>query len=163
MLPEHFVHGSIVWKRNSHTMWGIIFVLSALAYTSLGAPQDAVATTPVQIISQNAVVNADGSFNYSFEASNGIKVEESGYLKPAIDVRAGLGEDKNDENGDSQVIQGSFSYTAPDGTPINLKYIADETGFHPEGAHLPTPPPIPGAIQRALNVLPETTSEQPPQ
>jgi hypothetical protein len=40
------------------------FVLSALAYTSLGAPQDAVGTTPVQIISQNAVVNADGSFNY---------------------------------------------------------------------------------------------------
>jgi hypothetical protein len=60
----------------------------------------------------------------SFEASNGIKVEESGYVKPAIDVRAGLGEDKNDEdNGDSQVIQGSFSYTAPDGTPINLKYV----------------------------------------
>jgi hypothetical protein len=40
------------------------FVLTALACPSLGAPQDAVATTPVQIISQNAVVNADGSFNY---------------------------------------------------------------------------------------------------
>jgi hypothetical protein len=62
-------------------------------------------------------------FCCSFEASNGIKVEESGYLKPAIDVRTGLGEDKDDENGDSQVIQGSFSYTAPDGTPINLKYV----------------------------------------
>lgn len=145
-------------------MWEITLVLSALACPSLGAPQDAVAPTPAQIIFQNAVVNADGSFNYSFEASNGIKVEESGYVKPAIDVRAGLGEDKNEEdNGDSQVIQGSFSYIAPDGTPINLKFIADETGFHPEGAHLPTPPPIPGAIQRALSVLPDATSEPPPQ
>jgi hypothetical protein len=40
------------------------FVVCVLAYPSLGAPQDAVATTPVQIISQKAVVNADGSFNY---------------------------------------------------------------------------------------------------
>ncbi|XP_021942172.1 endocuticle structural glycoprotein SgAbd-8-like, partial [Zootermopsis nevadensis] len=97
-----------------------------------------------------------------FEASNGIKIEESGFVKPAIDVRSGLGADKNDENaGDIQVIQGSFSYTAPDGSPISLRYIADETGFHPEGAHLPTPPPIPIAIQRALSVLPDTTSEQP--
>jgi hypothetical protein len=58
----------------------------------------------------------------SFEASNGIKVEESGFVKPAIDIRTGLGDNKDSEaGGDIQVIQGSFSYTAPDGTPINLK------------------------------------------
>jgi hypothetical protein len=115
----------------------------------------------VQIISQQSVVNADGSFNYSFEASNGIKVEESGFVKPVIDVRSGVGEGTTDENaGDSQVIQGSFSYVAPDGTPISLKYVADETGFHPEGAHLPTLPPIPGPIQEALSRLAEVTSEK---
>jgi hypothetical protein len=44
-------------------------------------------------------------------------------VKPVIDVRSGLGEGTTDENtGDSQVIQGSFSYTAPDGSPISLKY-----------------------------------------
>jgi hypothetical protein len=39
-------------------------VIFALACPSLGAPQDAGATTPVHIISQNSVVNADGSFNH---------------------------------------------------------------------------------------------------
>jgi hypothetical protein len=61
-------------------------------------------------------------FCCSFEASNGIKIEESGYVKPSVDIRSGVGDDKNGDNGgDIQVIQGSFSYTAPDGTPISLK------------------------------------------
>ena len=45
---------------------------------------------------------------------------------------------------------GSFSYTSPEGVPITLNYVADENGFHAEGAHLPTPPPIPEAIAKAL-------------
>lgn len=46
--------------------------------------------------------------------------------------------------------QGDFKYTAPDGTPISLQYIANENGFQPQGAHLPTAPPIPEAILRSL-------------
>lgn len=49
--------------------------------------------------------------------------------------------------------QGSFHYTAPDGTPIALQYVANENGFQPQGAHLPTPPPIPELIQRALDYI----------
>lgn len=45
---------------------------------------------------------------------------------------------------------GDFKFTALDGTPISLTYIANENGFQPQGAHLPTPPPIPEAILRSL-------------
>jgi hypothetical protein len=54
----------------------------------------------------------------------------------------------------SQVVQGRFSYPAPDGTPITIEYTADENGFHAQGAHIPTPPPIPEAIRRALAANP---------
>lgn len=36
-----------------------------------------------------------------------------------------------------QVAIGGYSYTAPDGQLISLKYKADSNGFVPEGDHLP--------------------------
>ena len=78
----------------------------------------------------------------SFETGNGIVAEESGFLKNA----------GNPET-EAQVVQGSSSYISPDGQQISLTYVADENGFQPQGAHLPTPPPIPAAIQRALEYL----------
>lgn len=54
----------------------------------------------------------------------------------------------------SQVVQGRYSYPAPDGTPITIEYTADENGFRAQGAHIPTPPPIPEAIRRALAANP---------
>lgn len=54
---------------------------------------------------------------------------------------------------DAEEVQGSFQYQAPDGTAISLTYIANEDGFQPQGDHLPTPPPIPAAILRALEWL----------
>lgn len=48
-------------------------------------------------------------------------------------------------------VVGSVTYTSPEGQVINLGYSAnDETGFVPTGDHLPTPPPIPEAIAKAL-------------
>ena len=47
-------------------------------------------------------------------------------------------------------MQGSYSYTGPDGITVSLTYTADENGFVPQGDHLPTPPPIPEAILRSL-------------
>ena len=83
----------------------------------------------------------DGSYNFSYDTENGISVSESG--RPQ-----GTGQAQ------SEVVQGRYSYTAPDGSPITVEYTADENGFHPQGAHLPTPPPIPEAIRRALAANP---------
>lgn len=59
----------------------------------------------------------------SYETENGIKAEETGSLKKA----------SGPDTSDVIIAQGTFSYTAPDGTVINLNYIADdENGFKPE-------------------------------
>lgn len=49
-----------------------------------------------------------------------------------------------------QVAQGTNKYTAPNGEVIETSYIADENGYQVQGAHLPTPPPIPEPILKAL-------------
>ena len=78
-------------------------------------------------------MNFDGTYQYRFEASNGIAAQE-----------AGIG---------GQAVSGAAQWYAPDGTPIQLTYTADENGFQPQGAHLPTPPPIPSEILRALEYI----------
>ncbi|XP_053602686.1 endocuticle structural glycoprotein SgAbd-2-like [Plodia interpunctella] len=96
----------------------------------------------VPILSYQQDSNVDGSYQYSYETGNGIAAQERGYLKnPGI------------KDAEAQVAEGSFSYTSPEGVPISLRYVADENGFRPEGAHLPTPPPIPEAIARALQYI----------
>ena len=54
--------------------------------------------------------------------------------------------------GNSEAVSGSYSYTGPDGQVYSISYTADETGFHPQGAHIPTPPPIPPEIQRGVEL-----------
>lgn len=54
--------------------------------------------------------------------------------------------------GEAEVVSGSYSYTGPDGVQYTITYTADEGGFHAEGAHLPTPPPIPPEIQRGVEL-----------
>ncbi|XP_044742697.1 endocuticle structural glycoprotein SgAbd-8-like [Chrysoperla carnea] len=100
------------------------------------------ADEPIAILkSETEGVNADGSYRFAYETANDIAVEESGILKnPGTDA-------------ETLEVTGKFSYKLSDGTPIELTYIANEGGFQPSGAHLPQPPPIPDAIQRALDYI----------
>lgn len=80
-------------------------------------------TTPIAIITQNDENNADGSFNYDFETSNGIKQQASGFLKKVIVARFdGDGKSANEGPGEEEVIvqTGSYSYTDPEGKIITL-------------------------------------------
>ncbi|KAK9737544.1 Insect cuticle protein [Popillia japonica] len=110
-------------------------------------------TTPVPIISQNDADNGDGNFTFGFQAGNGIVVQESGYIKVGPPVASRSAADQSPEDNTIQVIAGSYSYPAPDGTNISLTYIADENGFQPQGAHLPTPPPLPESVQKLLSQI----------
>uniref|UniRef100_A0A1I8P830 Uncharacterized protein n=1 Tax=Stomoxys calcitrans TaxID=35570 RepID=A0A1I8P830_STOCA len=84
------------------------------------------------ILKQDFNLNPDGSYNYNYETSNGIRADEAGYLKNAGNPQL-----------EAQVMQGSYSYTGPDGVVYTINYIADENGYRAEGAHIPTPPPVP--------------------
>ncbi|KAM3960268.1 pupal cuticle protein 36a-like [Aphomia sociella] len=90
-------------------------------------PQDASA----QILRSNSDVTAEG-FSYDFETSNGIRADASGVATNGVQS------------------QGSFAYKGDDGQDYSISYTADENGYQPQGAHLPTPPPIPEAILKSL-------------
>lgn len=47
-------------------------------------------------------------------------------------------------------MQGSYSYTSPEGEQIQISYQAGENGFQAQGSHIPTAPPIPEEIQKAI-------------
>jgi len=76
---------------------------------------------------------------FRYETGNQIKAEARGALKNA----------GNPET-EALSVSGSFSFVADDGQTYTVTWVADENGFQPQGAHLPTPPPIPEAIQRSL-------------
>ncbi|XP_019867085.1 endocuticle structural glycoprotein SgAbd-2-like [Aethina tumida] len=129
-----------------HCHWGapkapntLLVVLLSIVGQVLSAQ---LSGNEVPILSQDQEVNFDGSYRTSYETGNGISAQEQGQLKNA-----------GNPDAEAEEVQGSFQFTAPDGTPIQLQYVANENGFQPQGSHLPiapTPPPIPPAIQRAL-------------
>ncbi|XP_060518262.1 endocuticle structural glycoprotein SgAbd-4-like [Cylas formicarius] len=124
---------------------GVIISLVCGIYT---APQGPTAE-PIKIISQTNEISPEGNYEWSFETANGIKAEEKGTLKKTNDP----------ENPEAIVAQGQVSYTDNEGNQISLTYTADdEGGFQPQGSHLPTPPPIPPNIQRALDWIAQQPS-----
>lgn len=61
--------------------------------------------------------------------------------------------DQEGQTLNAQVQQGSYTYTSPEGTIITVSYVADETGFHATGDHLPTPPPVSPEVQKGLDLI----------
>lgn len=76
----------------------------------------------VPITSYQNEINADGSFQYGYVSGDGSQQQVNGFQK----ALGGGGGGATAET--AQVVQGSYSYTSPDGTPITVTYIADENG-----------------------------------
>lgn len=66
---------------------------------------------------------------FRYETENGIVAEAVGYVKNVGSENA------------AQVIEGSYAYVGDDGAPVEVKYYADETGYHAVGNVVPTTPP----------------------
>uniref|UniRef100_A0A182RQA4 Uncharacterized protein n=1 Tax=Anopheles funestus TaxID=62324 RepID=A0A182RQA4_ANOFN len=93
---------------------------------SSGGGDEAAAET----LAQDTVINADGSYTYNYETSNGISASQA--------------------SNDGTNANGNFAFTAPDGQRYEIVYVADEYGFQPQGAHLPTEPPAPDHVIKML-------------
>ncbi|KOB64641.1 putative cuticle protein [Operophtera brumata] len=76
--------------------------------------------------------NDGETFSYAYETENGIYAEESGVVTNGVEA------------------QGGYSYTGDDGQVYSIRYTADQNGFVPQGDHIPTPPPVPEEILKAL-------------
>ncbi|XP_039748903.1 endocuticle structural glycoprotein SgAbd-1-like [Pararge aegeria] len=104
----------------------------------------------VKIVDEtNFVFSHSGNFHYSYEGGDGTKVSSEGELKSFDDDRTG------------EAVIGSVFYKDDEGNDVSLSYTADENGYRAYGAHLPTPPPIPPAIARALKYLATATTPEP--
>ncbi|CAF4877311.1 unnamed protein product [Pieris macdunnoughi] len=74
----------------------------------------------------------ENGYHFAYDTENGIQAEETGVENNGIQA------------------QGGYSYTGDDGQVYSIRYTADENGFQAQGAHIPTAPPIPEAIAKAL-------------
>ncbi|XP_066943596.1 cuticle protein AM/CP1114-like [Macrobrachium rosenbergii] len=117
-------------------------ILSALVATAVAFPQGYEAPAPssgqsrianvpvIAIVRDDRISGNDGSYNVDVETANGISYSESGTPGATGAIAS----------------SGRFSYTAPDGTPVVLSFVADENGFQPQAAHLPVAPEFPHPI-----------------
>ncbi|XP_026273555.1 endocuticle structural glycoprotein SgAbd-3-like [Frankliniella occidentalis] len=120
-------------------MRSVLMVFAVLAVVAARPQQQQqLQQRPIAILSQDAVVNSDGSFHSRFETEDGVRRQEVGQLRQLG------GKDV------AEVVQGQVQYSDREGNQYDLRFTADENGYHPEGAHLPQPPPIPAEIQRSI-------------
>ncbi|XP_045593229.2 cuticle protein AMP1A [Procambarus clarkii] len=119
-----------------------LIVLAVLATVAAAAPQYAApAPSPtrysgesdevVAILRDDRVQEDDGSYNFEVETGDGVRLSQNG----------------SPSGPDGSVVKsGQYSYTAPDGTEVLVKYVADENGFQPQSDLLPVAPEFPHPI-----------------
>ena len=150
-----FVKKSVYLKLSlSSSFFQFVAVVALLAAAANGAriPRDsagyaspssrsAAAPAPEPVAIVRSVYNAPGTpgfettYDFDFEAENGIKQSAEGELKTIDDAEV-------------MVMKGSYSYVDNNGDDVVVTWYADETGYHAESDLLPVAPEIPFEEQR---------------
>ncbi|KFB43839.1 hypothetical protein ZHAS_00011687 [Anopheles sinensis] len=108
------------------TIIALVFVIALALASPLTPPrQGSFEAQPSSILKFENENNGVDGYKFAFETSDGHQRQEQGELKKVGDEEA-------------LVVRGSYSFTGPDGQVYTVNYVADENGFQPEGAHLPT-------------------------
>ncbi|XP_075168428.1 larval cuticle protein 4-like [Haematobia irritans] len=115
-------------------MFKYVILLALVAYAF--AADDEV---HAEIKELKSDVRHDG-FNYLLDTSNNIHQEAAG-----------------DEHGN---VHGSYEYVSPEGEHVKVTYVADENGYQPVSDLLPTPPPIPEYILKAIEYIKAHPSQE---
>lgn len=83
----------------------------------------------IHILSKTEIRRPDQSFDLKYNTADGQAfAEKAEIVRNSANTR------------DVLVKSGHYAYTAPDGTPISVSYIADEFGFRAAGNHIPVAP-----------------------
>ncbi|XP_067645792.1 larval cuticle protein 65Ag1-like [Eurosta solidaginis] len=101
----------------------IIFACLIAAASALAIPSR---DSAVEIVALASEVGPE-SYSYNVDTSDGSHHDESGHLENAGTEQEAI------------VAKGSYSFT-DNGQTYTVTYVADENGFHPQGAHLPVGP-----------------------
>ncbi|XP_076231143.1 flexible cuticle protein 12-like [Calliopsis andreniformis] len=116
-----------------------VIVFAALVAVALAGPLGqlvSVSPSPIPLPEQPVVLVKEtpsdnvglGGYNYGYQLSDGQLKEESAEVVPG-----GI-------DGQFLKVRGSFSFVDPlTNVAYTVNYVADETGFHPQGDHLPHP------------------------
>lgn len=133
-FSDSFGASSNIGSNNAFSVGGSF---SSAKKTKTGF-SDSFDTGKIGIKEDTRQLNDDGSYYYKVVNENNIEVSESGRV------------DNVGTDDEVMRVKGYYEYIGDDGVLYRVDYIADENGFQPTGAHLPTPPPIPEEILRSL-------------
>ncbi|KAH8416023.1 hypothetical protein KR222_006647 [Zaprionus bogoriensis] len=118
-----------------------LIVLSAFCVAALALVSADSSQSQPQLLGYDSNVEHNGKFRFSYHLDNGQEVVEQGELKNIEKADAG-----------GEAVKGQYSWEV-DGEKYSVTYIADENGFQPIGDHLPTPPPTPESVLKALQYI----------
>ncbi|XP_046980616.1 endocuticle structural glycoprotein SgAbd-2-like [Schistocerca americana] len=127
---DHPVCG-LVWQCSEdggRVLQVAALILFAVAASALPRP-DELEPGVVPVLERAEVRDATGQFSLSYLSGDGTHVSEQGALKPTPDGKDFV-----------LVKRGEYQFTAPEGKTINVKYTADEHGFHPISDAIPVAP-----------------------